>query len=648
MKKYPLLFSEGKIGTVIIKNRIVMPPMGTILCGPNGEMTDHLIAYYAERAAGGTGLIITEIITVDFLFGKALASQLRLDEDRFIAGFCRLTGAVQKYGAKIFAQLHHAGSQTYPNFTDGKQIVAPSAISNKAIGIEPRALSTDEVKELVQKFINAAVRAQIAGFDGVELHGAHGYLINQFMSPHSNHRTDEYGDNRMKFTIEILEGIKKKCGSEFPVIVRFSADEFISDGIDLQEGRRIGTALAGAGADALHVSSGTYESMPVIVEPYMYKEGWKTYLAQEIKQDVSIPVIAVGAIKRPQKAEEILNQKKADFIAIGRGHLCDSQWAQKAQSGKDSSILTCIGCMHCIDSIFSMRKIKCAVNARTGRELEFPVFKKDGVGRIVSIIGAGPAGLEAARVLKLRGFQPVVYEQRNEAGGQLIPGCKPPDKDIIKWYQNALLKNVEELNIEVKTGIRAEPHQVLNTDNPYAVVVAIGAKPVIPANIPGVNSENVFTAIDILNNPVLLKDRSKVVIVGGGMSGCELAELLTGKNCTVSIVEMQPELATNESAITRTAMLKRLDENRNIEVLTNHIVTSIKEDVVVLENLITGERKKIGSDYTVLSLGLTPLVNEIRQWKEMFENTYIVGDALVPSKVAFAIRTAFDVAYTLD
>ncbi len=648
MKKYPLLFSEGKIGSVTVKNRIIMSPMGTILCGPDGEMTDHLIAYYAERAAGGTGLIITELVTVEYLFGKGLASQLRLDKDRFIAGFSRLAGAVQKYGAKIFAQLHHAGNQTYTKFTDGKQIVAPSAITSKAIGIEPRALATGEVKELVQKFIDAALRAQIAGFDGVELHAAHGYLINQFLSPHSNHRSDEYGKDRLRFCIEILQGIKKRCGSDFPVIVRFSADEFIADGINLQEGRRVGAAMADAGADALHVSSGTYESMPVVIEPYMYKEGWKTYLAQGVKQDVSIPVIAVGAIKRPQKAEEILSQKKADFIAIGRAHLCDSQWALKAQSGNEDSIITCIGCMYCIDSIFSMRKIECAVNARTGRELEFPELKRDGMGRKVSIIGAGPAGLEAARVLMMRGFEPVIYEQRNEAGGQLIPGCKPPDKEVIKWYQNSLLKNVEKLNIQIKTGVNAKPQEVMNNDKPYAVIVAIGAKPIIPSNVAGVNNENVFSAIDILNNPVLIRDKSKVSIVGGGMTGCELAELLANKNCMVTIIDMQSELATNESEITRTAMFKRLEENKNIEILPSHKVELIKENAVELENVKTGEKKQISADYTVLSLGLSPLTNEIRQWKEMFDKTYVVGDAVAPSKVAFAIRTAFDVAYTLS
>lgn len=649
MKKYPHLFKEGSIGSVTIKNRIVMPPMGTLLCGPSGEVTDHLIAYYSERAAGGTGLIITEIICVEYLLGRALVNQLRLDDDRFIAGFSRLTGSVQKYGTKIFAQLHHAGNQSSPSFTEGNQLVAPSAVTNKAVGIQPRELSTEEVKDLVNNFISAAVRAQIAGFDGVELHGAHGYLINQFTSPYTNYRLDQYGvsfENRLRFTIEIVEGIKNQCGSDFPVIVRFSADEFIPNGIDLQEGRKIGAALADAGVDALDVSSGTYETMPVIIEPYMYKEGWRSYLAQEIKNEVSIPVITVGAIKRPQKAEEILSQNKADFVAIGRGHLCDPQWAQKAQTGNDDSIITCIGCMHCIDSIFSMKKIECAVNARAGRELEFPDFNKNGFGRKISIIGAGPAGMEAARVLKLRNFQPVLYEQRKEAGGELIPGCKPPDKDVIKWYQNSLLSNLEKLNVTIKTGFKAEPQQVLNDDNPYAVIVAIGANPQI-TSIPGIKNENVINAIDILNNPILIQDKAKVAIIGGGMTGCELAELLSSKSCNVTIIEMHSELATNEQSITRSVILKRLQENRNIEILTNHKVSAIKEDAVQVENVANKEKRLIEADYAVISLGLSPPTKEISQWKELFERTYVVGDAVFPSKITFAIRTAFDAAYTL-
>lgn len=651
MKKFQNLFSPGQIGSVLIKNRIVMPAMGTILCGPDGEMTDHAIAYYSERAAGGTGLIISEIISIEYGLGKALTSQLRLDDDRFISGFSRLTGSVQKYGTKFFAQLHHAGNQSNSSLTGGKQIVAPSPVINKAIGEVPRELTTTEVRDIINKFIQAAVRAKIAGFDGVELHGAHGYILNQFSSPHTNKRSDEFGgsfENRMRFTVDIIHGIKKECGKDFPVIARFSADEFIDNGINLSEGVKIGIALSNAGVDALDVSSGTYESMQVIIEPYMYKEGWRSYLAESVKKEVSIPVITVGAIKLPAKAEEILNQKKADFVAIGRGHLCDSQWAGKSASGNENLIIPCIGCMYCIDSIFSMKKIQCAVNARTGRELEFPAPKKDGEGRVVSVIGAGPAGMEAARVLKMRGFKPIVYEQKNEPGGELVPGCYPPDKEPIRWYKDALLKNLIALDIEIKTGFKAEPQQVMRDDNPYAIIVAIGAKPLIPGNIIGIDRENVLTAIDVLNNPVLIQKGSNVSIIGGGMTGCELAELILSRGSNATIIEMQSELATNENSITRTVMLQRLQQNSKIVILTNHKLVSVKDDSLEIEQTVTGEKKSVSSDYVVLSLGLSSLKKETAQWKEVHENVYVVGDAISPSKVAFAIRTAFDTAYVLN
>jgi pyruvate/2-oxoglutarate dehydrogenase complex dihydrolipoamide dehydrogenase (E3) component len=255
--------------------------------------------------------------------------------------------------------------------------------------------------------------------------------------------------------------------------------------------------------------------------------------------------------------------------------------------------------------------------------------------------------MEAARVLKLRGFQPVVYEQRNEIGGQLVPGCKPPDKEVIKWYQNALLKSITSLNVEVITGRKAEPQQILADHHPFAVIVATGAKPLIPSKIPGVNNANVFNALDVLNNPVIIPDGSKVAIVGGGMTGCELAELISGKNCTSTIIEMQSEVAASENSITRSVMLKRLNENTKIELLTGYKVLAIRDEALELEEIKTGEKKQIRADYSVLSLGLSPLSEEIKQWKEVFEKTYVVGDAEVPSKVAFAIRTAFDTAYTV-
>ncbi|MDG5814868.1 FAD-dependent oxidoreductase [Chitinispirillales bacterium ANBcel5] len=646
MQNFPTLLSPGQIGSLKLKNKVVMAPMGTLLCGPGGELTDHFIKYYEERAAGGTGLIIVEVACVEPELGKAVATQARIDDNRFISGLSRLAGAVQKYGSRVFVQLHHAGNQSNSQITGGKQIVAPSTVTNAAVGEEPRELSTEEVKGLVEKFVSAAERAQTAGLDGVELHGAHGYLICEFLSPHTNRRTDEYGgnfENRMRFVNEIIAGIKQRCGNDFPVCVRFSADEFTGRGIDLKQGTEIAQALESAGADALHVSCGTYESLHTVIEPIMYHEGWKVYLAEAVKEVVKIPVITVGAIKLPSTAENILESKRADFVAVGRALLCDSQWVNKASEGKEDEIIPCIGCMHCTDTIFSSRRIQCAVDARTGRELEFDHSPQDGNGRVVSIIGGGPAGMEAARVLANRHFRPIVYEQEQQMGGELNPGCTPPDKKPIRQYRDALIRNTECMEIALRTGTEATP-DLVRGDNPYAVIVAVGGKPIIPQDISGIDSERVVSALEVLNNPDMIESGSKAVVVGGGMTGCETAELLESRGIDVSVVEMLPEIAVEESNISKVAMIEKM-KNSKIELLTGHKLIAVHDRQLELQRTDGEGGTKISADYIIISLGLEN--KETQPWTEAFERCIVVGDALKPSNVAFAIRTAFDAAFTL-
>ncbi|MFP4164653.1 MAG: FAD-dependent oxidoreductase [Chitinispirillaceae bacterium] len=647
MAQFDHLLSKGKIGSLETKNRVIMPPMGTVLAGPDGEITDHIIAYYSERAAGGVGLIITEIVCVENELGKAIVDELRADEDRFIPGFSRLAGSVQKYGTRIFAQLHHAGNQSNTALTGGKQLVAPSAVTNMAIGEKPRALSTSEVKDLVQKYINAAVRMQTAGFDGVELHGAHGYLICEFLSPHTNRRDDEYGgslENRVRFASEIIEGIKTRCGKDFPVSVRFSADEFTDYGIKLDEGVKIARALQKAGADALDISAGTYESMETIIEPITYPEGWKTNLAAAVKDAVNIPVIAVGAIKRPATAEEILQQGKADFIAIGRGHLCDSEWVNKAAQGREDEITTCIACLYCIDTIFAANRIECAVNARTGRELEFPDFPRDGDGRSVAVIGAGPGGMETARVLALRGFKPKVYEKRDKPGGELIPGSHLPGKDPLSWYTDSLVSNLNKLGVEIRTGTEADPEMV-RKENPSAVIVAIGAKALIP-DIPGMDGSNAVSALDILDRPDLIHEGTSAIVIGGGMTGCETADMMGLKGVRVTLVEMLAELATGEDPTNRKVVIDSLEKNPNVEIITDHKLTAVNGQQVELRSS-SDNVVRLSADTLVLSFGMTPKSEEVNRWREKFDNVHVIGDAVKPKNVAYAVRTAFDTAYTL-
>ena len=334
--EYNYLFKKGQIGKLTLKNRIVMPAMGTSLASSTGEASDRMIKYYEERAKGGCGLIITEITRIDDETGVGTPNQLCATNANQIPRLERLARAVHKYDTKIFLQLHHPGRQSHSRLIEGRQIAAPSPIPCKTIGEMPREMTTEEIEGLVKKFVAGAKIAQIAGIDGVELHGAHGYLIGQFMSPLTNKRTDKYGGsfvNRMRFVTEIILGIRHICGPNFPISVRIDGDEFVEGGITQEEAIKMARYLESIGVDAINVSSGTYESAVTIIEPVSYPEGWKKHLAEGIKKSVKIPVIACNNVKTPEVAERLLAEGICDFIALGRAQLADSEFGKKAMEG---------------------------------------------------------------------------------------------------------------------------------------------------------------------------------------------------------------------------------------------------------------------------------------------------------------------------
>ncbi|WHY88499.1 FAD-dependent oxidoreductase [Neobacillus novalis] len=643
--KFRHLFEKGRIGSLVLKNRIVMPAMGTNLAGPNGEITDHQIAYYEERAKGGTGLIFVEYTSIDYEYGRAAFNQLRIDEHRFIPGIHRLSNAVQKYGAKLFVQLQHPGRETTSMVLGGgRQIVAPSPVTCAAIGEEPRELTTAEVKEIVNKFVMGAVRCQLAGVDGVELHGAHGYLINQFLSPNTNLRSDEYGgsfENRMRFVEEIVVGIKEKCGWDFPVTIRLSVDEFEEGGTNVELSKEICRYLEKVGVDAIHASCGNYNSLNKIIESMLFDQGGRVYLAEEIKKVVKIPVITVGVIREPAFADNILAEGRADFIAMGRSHLADPEWAKKASEGRDQEIRKCICCLNCTRST---AHVLCALNVRTGRELEFKEIKPIEDKRNVAIVGGGPGGMEAARVLTLKGYDVTIIEQDNRLGGQLNLVTAPKAKEKMNWMIQYHSNEMERLKVDVRLNTKASVEMIKALD-PYAVFLATGAKPIIP-DLEGNDFTNVCDYEDVLLERKAFNDK-RIAVIGSGMVCYSVTRQLAEKGNAVTLIDVPTATGEKVSVHTRLMLLNRL-KKVNVEIIEGQKVAELRPNSVIVEDEVSAAQTEFEVDHVVFSMG-TEAYNPLEElYRSHFENVFVLGDANNPGSITGAIKDGFEMAYVIE
>lgn len=646
MNSYPHIFTPGRVGNLTLKNRIVMAPMGTMLSSAGGEITEDFIAYYAARAKGGVGLIVTEVTPVDYVTGRGGPTGPRADHIKYQCGWQRLAEAVHPYGAKLFAQLQHPGNQSMELFNDGNKLVSPSGVKSLAESDTPRAMTTEEVREMVQKFVRAAVILKGAGLDGVEIHGAHGYLINQFFSPHTNRRIDEYGgsfENRMRFGAEIVTGIRESCGRNFAISIRLTLDEHTGYGFHLDEGVKIAKYFADLGIDMISASNGTYESMETNLESSRYAQGWRVYLAEAVKQVVDIPVVGVGNLREPQVIEDIIAAGKCDFAAIGRGLVAEPNWVEKVRAGREVELLKCISCCHCFSELVRNHVVTCALNPEKGHEFEYGPLQLTGSGRKVVVVGGGPGGIEVARVLALRQFNVVLMERSNQLGGQVVAASKPIGKEITRWYIDYGEVMMRKLNVEVRLNYTATSESIA-AEKPYAVFIATGGQPLIP-NIKGVYFPHVMTAEQyLLGKPDLAG--KKVAVVGGGMTGCETAVTIAARGSEVSIVEMADEICGNAFIVNRISIMQEIG-HYGIQLLPGHKLQEICEDSLVLQ-CRNHEAITITADYVVLSLGVKPVNNLYDQTLEVFSNTFLVGDAVKTGTIADATHSAHVLARGLD
>ena len=629
--KYDCLFEPIKIGGMEVKNRFAVPAMDTKYIHFDGFVTKQFVDYWAARAEGGFGLLITECTGVD---PKGIAAHvLQLWDDKYIPGMTELTTRVHEHGAKIVPQLYHAGRQTRPDCIGGDMPVAPTAIPCSMKRTQPRELTVEEIYAIIEKFGDAAVRAKKAGFDGVEIHGGHGYLVSEFISTYYNKRYDEFGGSfeaRMNFPVKLVQNIKEKCGKDFPVIFRLSAEEMCPGGRMIDETKMVCKVLESAGVDAIDVSVANYWSFEYNVAGAACAPGWNLSNAEEIKKVVNIPVIGVSRINDPAFAVNALEEGKADMVGLGRASIADPTFPNKVKEGRTEEISPCCACNEgCVGHIFDPdpeKFVTCAINPFTGREGELKITPAKEQKNIV-VVGAGPAGLEAAWIAAKRGHNVTVYEKESRIGGQYRVAAVPPFKYGISGHVKFLAAMNKKYGVEIKLNTPFTTDMVNEND---VVILATGATPAVP---PIKNIENVpyVQAIDLLDGKTLAGQN--VLVIGGGLVGAETADFLGENGRNVTIIDMLPEIAMKMQTGTK-KFLKRRYAEYGINQITSAAVLEMYEDGLTYKQ--NDEVKEIrGFDTIVVASGsraYNPFEAELR---DKVKELHVIGDA---QKVGLAIN----------
>ncbi len=625
------LFSPFKIKDCELKNRIVMPGLASFLIEDDGSITDKTIEHYRLRAAGGPAMVIVEACAVSEE-GIVSPHQARIYNDRFTDGLSKIAQAMKAEGSVAAVQIHHGGRQTSAKVI-GRKPLAPSPLPCPAIRGDVEPLTRDGIHELVKKFGDAADRAVEAGFELIEIHGAHGYLINQFLSRFSNIREDEYGGDvmgRTRFASEIVTEVRNRIGKDFPLSFKISAQEFVKDGLTVDESIEILRIILDKGVDVIQVSAGNDATPEWICQPMFMEKACLAESAQRIKQAFDVPVMAVGRINDPLVANEIIKTGKADLVCIGRGLLADPEMPIKAMEGRTEDIRICIACNTCMESIFRRGRVECLVNPALGREKEM-AFHPAKTPKRVMVIGGGPGGLNVAWVAAKRGHDVSLFEKAGVLGGQLVLGS-------VTSYKKELLSLIRFQKRQLERfGVKCHfNHEVtvetIKTYDPDVVILATGSIPSIPP-VDGIERKIVVPFTEVLDGEQTVE--KKVVVVGGGATGSEVALHLLENGCHVTILEVLPELGKRLESMTRKILLRKLEEY-NAEIMTGCQLLRVEDDRVVVLNR-DGQEVEVEAERVVIATGSHPDNMLFDQIKSLGYEVHQIGDCLEPRSAKAAI-----------
>jgi len=643
-EKFEKLFTPYKFRSFEVSNRVVMPPMAIYIPGSKGYVEQRLIDYYEARAKGGPGLIIVNATYVSPVSGASHPNQTALYNDSFIDGLKKLVDVIHSHGVKTIIQLYHSGRQRFGMIAGGETL-SPSGIPDPVRKDPTRAITIPEIQNLIKEFAAAALRAKKAGFEGIELHCGHGYLLAGFLSPYQNTRTDEYGGDtwkRTRIVREIIAACREAIGDEMLIGVRLNGSDYVNGGNTLEDAKEIAKILADAGAELIHVTAGMAPSGHYTFLPAEMKAGCNVYLAEGIKEAVGpdVPVIAVGAIEDPVQAEEILRETNVDFTAIGRPMFADPDIVKKAKEGRLKEIRPCLRCSK--SAGVWPEDMRCTVNPAVGIEKSFEEnLKKMGPSKKVLVIGAGPGGLEAARIAAIKGHEVTVMDKKDKIGGKMLLVKLRPGKDrlIDRWiayYENEIdrLKIKVELNKEVDVA-------TVEAFQPDITIVATGGKPLVPKAIKGADNKKVVAADDVLLGNVSVG--KNIAIIGGSSLGVETADfILQDDTKKVTVFEMQRDVLLDISHDAELALLEDFLK-KDIKFLTSTDVLKVEEKNGKFDLQIRRFSKPdviTGFDTVVLACGVTPENKLGLALQEKMDNVFLVGDSATPGDFRAAVHTA--------